>query len=210
MDRSFRIQVMIVDDHQVVRLGLRSIVDRQPDMKVIAEASSGTEAIEMFRKHRPDVTLMDLRMKGMTGTEAANGICRDFPHAKIIVFSNYSGDEDIYRALQAGARGYILKEMLSEEVLQAIRQVQLGRKYIPAAVSEKLAERIYHSELTHREHEILELIVKGKTNKEIASILDISESTVKVHVNSILGKLGVSDRTEAATMALQRGIVYLE
>jgi two-component system NarL family response regulator len=200
---------MIVDDHFVVRMGLAAIIGSYPDLTVVAECANGQQAIELFRKHRPDVTLMDLRMPGMGGVEATKAIREEFPSGRIIVLTTYDGDEDIYRALQAGARAYLLKDLPGDELVEAIRAVHSGKTRIPAQVASRLAERMPRSELTAREMEVLELIVKGKSNKEIAFALSITEGTVKVHVNNILGKLGVSDRTQAATTALQRGIIHL-
>jgi two-component system NarL family response regulator len=204
------IRVMVVDDHPVVREGLIAIVERQPDMTVVAQCENGRQAVELFRQHRPDVTLMDLRMPVLSGVEAIREIRKDFAQSRIIVLTTYDGDEDIYRALQAGARAYLLKNMFREELLEAIKAVHAGQRRIPAHVATRLAERMGGPDLTERELEVLKLIVKGRSNKEIAAALSITEGTVKGHVNNILGKLGVGDRTEAATSALQRGIVYLD
>lgn len=201
---------MIVDDHFVVRMGLAAIIGAYPDLVVVAECSNGRQAIDLFRKHRPDVTLMDLRMPGLGGVEATREIRKEFPSSRIIVLTTYDGDEDIYRALQAGARAYLLKDLPGDELVEAIRAVHSGKTRIPPQVASRLAERLPRSELTAREIEVLELIVKGKANKEIGAALSITEGTVKVHVNNILGKLGVSDRTQAATTALQRGIIHLD
>jgi DNA-binding NarL/FixJ family response regulator len=178
-------------------------------MKVVAEATNGQEAVEQFRSHQPDVTLMDLRMPVVGGVEAIGRIRREFPGARIIVLTTFDGDEDIYRSLQAGAQGYLLKDMFFDELEEAVRKVHAGSRRIPTAVAEKLAERMSGSDLTARELEVLEQIVRGKSNKEIGGHLNISEATVKSHINNILSKLGVSDRTQAATTALQRGIVHL-
>jgi len=210
MGESDRIRIMIVDDHFVVRMGLAAIINMQPDMAVVAEASNGQQAIDLFRRHRPDVVLMDLRLPGMNGVEATQAITREFPNSRIIVLTTYDGDEDIYRALQAGARAYLLKEMPGEELLEAIRAVRAGQRRIPAAIAARLADRVSRSELTQREMEVLKLIVKGLSNKEIGAALSITEGTVKIHINNILSKLGVSDRTQAATFALQQGIVHLD
>jgi two-component system NarL family response regulator len=201
---------MITDDHFLVRLGLSTIINTQPDMTVVAEAGDGRQAIELFRQHRPDVTLMDLRMPEMGGIEAIQEIYKEFPDCRIIVLTTYDGDEDIYRALQSGARSYILKDMVGDELLDAIRAVHSGQRRIPPEIAARLAERMPRSELTPRELEVLRLIVKGKSNKEIANALFVTEGTVKVHVNNLLGKLGVTDRTQAVTAALQRGIVHLD
>ena len=209
MTRHDAIRILIADDHLVVRIGLRSMIDTQPDMNVIAEAANGREAVALFRDHQPDVTLMDLRMPVMGGVEAVGVIHAEFPDARIIVLTTYDGDENIYRALQGGARAYLLKDIPREEFLDDIRAVYQGQYCIPPAVAARLAQRIPGPELSARELEVLKLIVEGMSNKEIASALSITESTVKNHVNSILGKLNVKDRTQAATTALRRGIVTL-
>ena len=204
-----QIRVMVVDDQGVVRQGIVALINTVADMKVIAEATNGQEAIEQFRAHRPDVTLMDLRMPVVGGVEAIGRIRREFPGARIIVLTTFDGDEDIYRSLQAGAQGYLLKDMFFDELESAIRAVHAGGRKIPGVVAERLAGRMGGSDLTGRELEVLKLIVGGHSNKEIGAALGISEATVKSHINSILGKLGVTDRTQAATTALQRGIVHL-
>lgn len=204
------IRIMVVDDHNIVRQGLVALLNTVSDLDVVAEASDGFEAIDAWRKYKPDVTLMDLRLPKLGGADAITRIRETAPAARIIVLTTFDGDEDIYRALQAGARGYLLKGMDLDELTEAIRSVHAGRSRIPAAVAEKLAERMGGPGLTARELEVLNRIVAGRSNKEIASDLFISEATVKTHVNSILGKLGVADRTHAATTALQRGIVHLD
>jgi DNA-binding NarL/FixJ family response regulator len=204
------IQIMVVDDHHIVRQGLVALIGTLPDMKVVAEAADGVQAVESYRKHRPDVTLMDLRLPNKNGVDAITEIRRDFPAARIIVLTTFDGDEDIYRALQAGAKGYLLKGMNADELTEAIRIVHAGKSRIPAVVAERLAERMGGPSLTGRELDVLKRIVGGRSNKEIAGDLFISEATVKTHINSILSKLGVSDRTQAATTALQRGIVHLD
>ena len=209
MTRHNAIRILIADDHLVVRIGLRSMIDTQPDMNVIAEAANGREAVELFRDHQPDVTLIDLRMPVMGGVEAVGVIHEEFPGARIIVLTTYDGDENIYRALQGGARAYLLKDIPREEFLDDIRAVYQGQYCIPPAVAARLAQRIPGPELSARELEVLKLIVEGMSNKEIASALSITVSTVKNHVNSILSKLNVKDRTQAATTALRRGIVTL-
>ncbi|HWP44022.1 MAG TPA: response regulator transcription factor [Blastocatellia bacterium] len=210
MSKENPIRVLIADDHFVVRVGLGTLINTEPDMLVVAEAVNGKQAVEAFRASQPDVALMDLRMPEMTGVEAILAIREEFPESRIIVLTTYDGDEDIYRALQAGARGYILKDMAGEELVEAIRAVHAGQRRIPPAVAARLAERMPRSELTPRELEVLKLIVKGKSNKEIAAELFVTEGTVKIHVNNLLSKLGVSDRTQAVTAALQRGIVHLD
>ena len=201
---------MIADDHFVVRMGLTAVVNTQPDMTVIAEATNGKQAVEMYAQHRPDVVLMDVRMPEMDGIEAITAIRKGYPEARFIVLTTYDGDEDIYRALQAGARAYLLKDMLRDELVEAIRAVYAGQRRIPAEVANRLAERMNRTQLTARELEVLKHIAQGKSNKIIAADLSISEGTVKIHVNNILSKLGVSDRTHAATFALQRGIIHLD
>jgi DNA-binding NarL/FixJ family response regulator len=204
------IHIMVVDDHHIVRQGLVALIGTIPDMKVVAEAADGVQAVESYRKHRPDVTLMDLRLPNKNGVDAIIEIRQEFPGARIIVLTTFDGDEDIYRALQAGAKGYLLKGMNADELTEAIRVVHAGKSRIPAVVAERLAERMGGPSLTGRELDVLKRIVGGRSNKEIAGDLFISEATVKTHINSILSKLGVSDRTQAATTALQRGIVHLD
>ncbi len=210
MNSSPQIRVMVIDDHSIVRQGLVSLLNTENDLIVIAEGSDGQQAIDLFKQHAPDVTLMDLRMPGIGGVEAINHIRRISPDAKIIVLTTYDGDEDIFRALQAGAQSYLLKGVSFEDLTEAIRMVHAGQKRIPAAVAERLAERFSVEPLTGREQQVLELIVRGKSNKEIGTALKISEATVKSHINSLLSKLGVSDRTQAATTAIQRGLVHLD
>ncbi len=202
------IRIMVVEDHHVVREGLVALMNAVPGMEVVAETADGRQALELFRKHLPDVTLMDLRLPGMSGVAAITRIRSQFPQARIIVLTTYDGDEDIHRALDAGARGYLLKGMSGEELMDAIRAVHSGRSRIPAQVAERLAERMVRPALTDRELDVLREIVSGKSNKEIGQELNISEATVKTHINSILGKLGVTDRTQAVTAAIQRGIVH--
>jgi DNA-binding NarL/FixJ family response regulator len=201
---------MVVEDHHIVRQGLIALLNTVPDMEVVAEASDGATGVELFRKHRPDVTLMDLRLPGLGGVEAVAKIRGEHPAARIIVLTTFDGDEDIYRALQAGARGYLLKGMFGEELLDAIRAVHAGKTRIPPLVAERLANRMSSSALTSRELGVLELIVAGRSNKEIGGKLNISEATVKTHINNILSKMGVTDRTQAATAAIQRGLVHLK
>ena len=198
---------MTADDHPLIRDGLAAVIRAEGGLEVVAEAANGEEAIEAYARLHPDIVLMDLRMPVMDGLAATRAILADDPNARIIVLTTYDGDEDIYRALQAGAQGYLLKDMFFEELEDAIRKVHAGARSLPPVVAERLAERMGGSELTVRELEVLQEIVNGKSNKEIASALHISEATVKSHINNILGKLGVTDRTQAATRALQRGIV---
>src|SRR4051812_32022327 len=203
-----KIRIMVIDDQAVVRQGFVSLIKTVPDMEIVGEGSNGQEAVDLFRRLRPDITLMDLRMPGVSGAEAIKQIRGEFPAARIIVLTTFDGDEDIYRAVQAGAQGYLLKDMFFEELEAAIRKVHAGARLIPGSVAERLAARMSSSELTGRELEVLRHIVDGKSNKEIGNALNISEATVKSHINNILSKLGVSDRTQAATTALQRGIVH--
>jgi len=205
-----KLKIMIVDDHYLVRMGLASIIALEPDMTVCAEASSGEQAQALFRAHRPDVTLMDLRLPGMNGGETIQAIRREFPDARFVMLSTYVCDEEIYGALQAGAMAYLVKSVQREELMRAIRKAAVGHRHIPPEVAARLADRVSRSELSGREVEVLRLLVSGRRNREIATALDITEGTVKLHVSSILGKLGVADRTEAVTVALQRGIVQLE
>ena len=202
------IKIMVVEDHHVVRQGLVALINGVPGMQVVAETADGGMALSLFRQHLPDVVLMDLRLPGMSGVAAITHIRSQFPQARIIVLTTYDGDEDIHRALDAGARGYLLKGMSGDELMDAIRAVHAGRSRIPAQVAERLAERMVRPSLTDRELGVLREIVSGKSNKEIGKELNISEATVKTHINSILGKLGVTDRTQAVTAAIQRGIVH--
>ena len=204
------IRVLVVEDHHVVRQGLVALLNVVEGLEVVGQAADGVEAITQFRKHKPDITLMDLRLPRMSGVDVIQRLRMETPQARFIVLTTYDGDEDIYRALQAGARAYLLKGMTSEELIAAIRTVHAGKSLIPPAIAEKLAERMGTEELTPRELDVLEQIVHGKANKDIAIELAISEATVKTHINSLLGKLGVVDRTQAATAAIQRGIVPLE
>ena len=200
---------MVIDDQAVVRQGFVSLINTVPDMEVIAEGINGQQAIDLYNEHTPDITLIDLRMPVMSGVEAIAAIRSKFPDARLIVLTTYDGDEDIYRSLQAGAKGYLLKDVFYEELETAIRTVHAGSRHIPAAIAMRLAERMSSTDLTSREMEVLELIVRGQSNKEIGASLSISEATVKSHINNILSKLGVTDRTQAVTTALQRGLVHL-
>ena len=203
------IRILVAEDHLVARVGVMTIVNMQPDMAVVAEASNGQQAVELFRKHQPDVTLLDLRMPVMGGVEAATAIRAEFPVARMIALTTYGGDEDIRRALHAGVQAYLTKDVLHDELLNAIRAVHAGERYLPAAVSAAISAQSPRADLSAREIQVLKLIVQGLANKQIAFHLSIAEHTVKNHVKSILNKLGVQDRTQAATAAIQRGIVHL-
>lgn len=203
------IRIMVVEDHNIVRQGLVALLKITPGMTVVAEAPDGRKALQLFAQHHPDITLMDLRLPEMGGVEAIVEIRKASPNARVIVLTTFDGDENIYRALQAGAKGYLLKDMSGDELMEAIRKVHSGKTSIPPIVAERLAERMSGPGLTSREMDVLRLIVKGRSNKEIGSDLSISEATVKTHINSILSKLAVTDRTQAATSAIQRGIVPL-
>jgi len=209
MTSATAIRIMIVDDHPIVREGFSGMIGIEPDMSLVAEARNGQEALELFRNQRPDITLIDLRMPGMNGIETMTAIRKEFPESRFIVLTTYDGDEDIYRALAAGASAYLLKDMLGDEILETIRAVHAGRRRIPVPVGTRLAERVAGLDLSAREMDVLHLIVQGKSNKEVASALEITEATVKGHVTNILGKLGVTDRTQAVITALKRGIVHL-
>ena len=203
------IGVLTVDDHPLLREGIATLVNAESDMKLVAEATNGQEAIEKFRLHRPDVTLMDLQMPALNGIEAIIGIRSEFPNARIIVLTTYAGDVQVLRALKAGARGYLLKGHMRRELLDSIRAVHAGQKRISAEVAAELAEHAAEDDLTSREINVLRLIAVGNANKEIASQLSIAEETVKSHVTNIMGKLGASDRTHAVTIGLKRGIIEL-
>jgi DNA-binding NarL/FixJ family response regulator len=206
MNKTNEIRILIVDDHPVVRFGLAAFINAQRSMKVIGEAATGEEAVALFRT---DVVLMDLRLPGMSGVDAIRLIRSEYPQSRFVVMTTYEGDEDIYQALEAGAQAYLIKCMPGETLVDAILKVNSGLRVIPAAVAKSLAARTPNSALTDRERDVLALIVKGKSNKEIAAELGITEGTVKCHVNVILSRMGVSDRTQAAIAALQRGIVHL-
>jgi DNA-binding NarL/FixJ family response regulator len=206
---SQRIRVLLVEDHAVVRQGLIALLSSVPDIEVVGSAVDGAEALNMFAECNPHVTLMDLQLPNMGGVEAITRIRADHPTARFIVLTTFDGDEDIYRAMQAGAKAYLLKGMDFEELLTTIRAVVAGKGRIPFAIADKLAERVSGQQLTARELNTLERIVAGRSNKEIASDLNISEATVKSHINSLLGKLDAVDRTQAAIIAVQRGFVRL-
>jgi DNA-binding NarL/FixJ family response regulator len=205
-----KIRVLCVDDHPIVREGLASILALQKDMELIGAAESGAQALEFFRKMQPDVMLVDLRLPDMSGHELTRQILAHSANARVIVLTSFEGDADIERALAAGARGYVVKGMVREELLGAIRAVHAGRKHVHGAVAEKLAEHLGSEKLSERELQVLEEMAAGKRNKEIGADLSIAEDTVKMHVKNILEKLQVNDRTEAVTVALRRGILHLD
>lgn len=210
MEPEAPISVLCVDDHPLVRKGVAAILANEPDMSLVAEAADGRRAVELFRAHRPDVTLMDLRLPEMSGIEAIRAIRAEFPEARIIALTSYDGDQDIYRALEAGVRGYLLKEMVHTDVLRAIRVVHRGQRLVPPEVSERLTEYFPEVALTAREVEVLTYAASGLANKEIATRLGTASGTVKMHMQNILGKLEAEDRTHAVTIALQRGIIHLD
>ncbi len=203
------IRVLCVDDHPLVRKGILAILANEADIELVAEAGNGRDAVELFRQYRPDVTLMDLRMPELDGIGAVKQIRSEFPDAKIIALTSFDGDQDIYRALEAGVRGYLLKEMVHTEVLSAIRKVDSGQKLMSQEVAERMAEYFPQVALTPREVEVLTLVAQGLANKEIAVKLGTANGTVKIHVQNILAKLNATDRTRAVTIALQRGIIHL-
>jgi len=203
------IRILCVDDHPLVRKGIASILANEPDMVLVAEANNGREAVSLFKEHKPDVTLMDLRMPEIDGTSATRMIRQEAPDARIIALTSYDGDQDIYRALEAGVRGYILKEMVHTEVVRAIRTVHSGKRLMPQEVAERLSEYFPQVALTPREVEVLGCVAKGMANKEIATRLGTASGTVKMHIQNILAKLGASDRTHAVTIAMERGILHL-
>jgi two-component system NarL family response regulator len=205
-----QLRVILADDHPIVREGLQAVIDDQPDMVVVGQAASGADAVALALRERPDVILMDLRMPEMNGVEAISAIRAQWPDAHVIVLTTYDGDEDIYRAIHAGALAYLLKDTPRAELLDAIRVVARGQKRIPPDVATRLVERISAPALTEREVDVLRLMANGRSNKAIGVELHISEGTVKFHVNNILGKLQVEDRTQAVTVALQRGILHLD
>lgn len=201
------IRILIVDDHFLVRIGLLTSLKIDSDLKVVAEASTAAQALDLYRQHLPDVVLMDLRLPDSSGIEATVKLRKEFPSARVIIISSYDGEEDIYRSFQAGAQGYLLKSVLSEELFRAIKLVHGGEHYTPPHVKRSLAEHDPASDLTPREMEVLQLLIKGLSNKEIGEVLGCTENTAKFHIKNILGKLEVNDRTEAATAAFHRGIL---
>lgn len=203
------LRILLADDHLMIRLGLASLIDKEADLEVVAEASSGAEAIQQCELHRPDVVLMDIRMPDMNGIEATALIFKQRPEIKVVMLTTYEGDEDVFQALKAGAKGYLPKTVTGAELLRAIRAVHGGQYSLPPDIAAKLAQRYSLPALTPREREILERIAGGRSNKEIAALLDLAENTVKNHVHVILEKLGVQDRTQAVTKAIERGILHV-
>jgi len=204
-----KIKVMVVDDHPLLRVGITAIVNARSDMNVVAQAQTGEEAVALFPRCRPDVTLIDLKLPGMSGVATIRAIREVHPTARFIVVTTYEGDEDIHRALEAGAQGYVIKGMPYQVLVQALQRVHSGRRFLPPTVVDALASRMPDSELSAREQEVLGLLVAGKSNKEIAHSLGITEATVKSHVSAILMRLNVNDRTQAVVTALQRGLIHL-
>ncbi|HET9696806.1 MAG TPA: response regulator transcription factor [Terriglobales bacterium] len=204
------IRILVVDDHFMVRMGLSGSLNVESDMEVVAEAENGEDAIAAYSRHRPTLVLMDVKLPGKGGVEATAAILQEFPDARVLMLSTHSGEEDVYRSLQVGARGYVLKSVMREELLRAIREVCQDRRYLDPTVAPLLAQRLSQRSLTSRELEVLRMVAKGMGNKEIASALNIAEVTVKLHVSHVLEKLNVKDRTQATTVALQRGIISLD
>jgi len=204
------IKVMVVDDHPLVRIGIATVVNQQPDMKITAEADGGPRALELYRQHRPDVVLMDLRLRGESGARLTSTLRAEFPDARVLVISNYDGDEDIHQALAAGALGYLFKSVVEDELVDAIREINAGRPYLPKGVADRLHESETGARLTRREDEILDLLGKGLGNRELGQVLGVSEDTVKTHLKSLFRKLGVSDRAEAVREALRRGFIHTQ
>ena len=203
------IRILIVDDHPIMRIGIATLIGSSHEMVCVAQAGNGEEAMELHRQHKPDITLMDLRLPGISGVETIRRIRAESPKARFIVLTTYEGDEDIHQAMEAGASGYLVKGLPQETLVNAVRRVHAGGRFLPSPVSQALAERTPDANLSARERQVLELLAKGKTNKEIATDLGISEATVKCHVAVILMRLNVTDRTKAVVTALQRGLVHL-
>jgi DNA-binding NarL/FixJ family response regulator len=210
VNQNEKMKVMIVDDHPLMRVGIAAIINARADMTVVAQAGTGEQAVALFHRHKPDITLMDLRLPGeMGGVEAIAAIRAKFPRARFIVVTTYDGDEDIHRALEAGAQGYVIKGMPYQTLVDALQKVHSGGRFLPPPVARALAQRLPDSDLSSRELEVLHLLVSGNSNKDIAHLLGITEATVKSHVSTILMRLDVEDRTQAVVAALQRGLVHL-
>lgn len=204
-----KIRILLVDDHIVLRMGLITAANGEPDMEVVADAESGAEAIKAYRAHRPDVVVLDLRMQGMNGIETIQKLREEFGGVRILIFSNYANGEEIYQAMKAGVMGFVVKEMALDRLLEAIRKVHQGEQYIPPEIAMRMSSR-FLSQLSARESQVLQLMAKGMSNKEIGAELRVVEGTVKIHVTNVLAKLGVSDRTQAVVVAVKRGIIRLE
>jgi DNA-binding NarL/FixJ family response regulator len=209
MRQPAKIRILIADDHFIVRMGLTALINTEPDMEVVAEAADGAQAVELFCKHNPDLALLDLRMPVKNGIETTKEIRTRFPNGRILILSAFDGDEEIHRALQAGAQGFVLKSSTGEKLIPAIRAVAAGQRWVPREIANRLSARAAFEELTPREVQVLQQLARGLSNKAIADALKITEYTVKDHLKSILAKLRVADRTEAVTAALQRGIIHL-
>lgn len=203
------IKILIVDDHPIMRVGIAALISSSPEMECVGQAGSGEEAIQQHAACKPDITLMDLRLPGISGVETIRRIRQKAPNARFIVLTTYEGDEDIHQAMEAGASGYLVKGLPQEMLVSAVRRVHAGGRYLPPSMSQALASRLPDSSLSHREREVLKLMAEGKSNREIADKLEITEATVKCHVSVILARLNASDRTQAVVIALQRGLLHI-
>lgn len=207
MTTAVRIRVVLADDHEIARMGAAAVLATQPDIELVAQASDGAQAINLFRQHRPDVLVVDLRMPGLDGISVIEAVRREDPDARVLVLTHYDGDEDVFRALTAGARGYLTKDARGDALLEGIRALARGVRYLPAAISDRLAGHMAHDRLTGREREVIDLVFAGRTNREIAAALGITERTAALHVGNLLAKLGARSRTEAVAIALDRGLL---